>query len=727
MSKFSETVIEVWNGWEIRVLLLLSLSVQVILIAFGSRRKYSTSIWIRFFVWSAYMSADWVATAALGILARNLGDDSGKWNSNPNISLQLFWTPFLLLHLGGPDTITAYSLEDNELWPRHFLGLLVQTGIAFYVLVKSWGDSYLKWIAIPVFIAGIIKYGERTWVLRKSSSKNIRNSLLSDPDPGPDYAEFMRKEKTDRNFKQSPRKALPQKYSGSWDDSLSQAYYLFNRLRHLFADLILGYYERKDCHSMISNKSPEDAFELVEGELGLLYDVLYTKTTVIYSIYGFLLRCSSFLSSVFAMIAFAVFIEHPYSLVDISVTYLLLVGAIALEIYAFVLVMRSDWTKLWLVDFLKPGRIGKRWSRTIFKYNLIKYCLGTQDTMWVRFQKLLGIEEIVEKHLNVDCDDLDAELKTLIFQQLKERSENINSLFDVNECKKLLSYRGDYVLDQMQCLERLKWSTIEIEFDHSLLLWHIATQLCYWDDVKRLKGTNNLQSLNKYSNVSQCLSDYMLYLLVMYPNMLPKGIGEIRYRDTCSEATRLFQQGRREIETKVDEACYKLYEVNTDSLEEVKGDETKSVLFYGSRLAKQLQSLASQEDWGHEKKWEMINKVWVEMLAYAAVNCGWKEHGQQLRGGGELLTHVCLLMAHLGLSEQYQIQKERFQIRLDRWMVPSPNACEPYLLPFMVHCPCDPCSLPLLFLCLTPYWCCNAIQKRFRSAEQPDLDSLDFL
>ncbi|KAI5012756.1 hypothetical protein ZWY2020_025022 [Hordeum vulgare] len=45
-------------------------------------------------------------------------------NSSPIIFA--FWTPFLLLHLGGPDTITAYSLEDNELWLRHLIGLLFE-------------------------------------------------------------------------------------------------------------------------------------------------------------------------------------------------------------------------------------------------------------------------------------------------------------------------------------------------------------------------------------------------------------------------------------------------------------------------------------------------------------------------------------------------------------------------------------------------------------------------
>jgi len=53
----------------------------------------------------------------------------------------------------------------------------------------------------------------------------------------------------------------------------------------------------------------------------------------------------------------------------------------------------------------------------------------------------------------------------------------------------------------------------------------------------------------------------------------------------------------------------------------------------------------------------MINEVWVEMLAYAAAHCSWKEHTHQLRRGGELLTHVSLLMLHLGLSEQYEFTR----------------------------------------------------------------------
>ncbi|KAL4628885.1 hypothetical protein ACB092_05G270000 [Castanea dentata] len=49
-----------------------------------------------------------------------------------------FRAPFMLLHLGGPDTITAYAVQDNELWLRHLVGLVVQSGVALYIFLLSW-------------------------------------------------------------------------------------------------------------------------------------------------------------------------------------------------------------------------------------------------------------------------------------------------------------------------------------------------------------------------------------------------------------------------------------------------------------------------------------------------------------------------------------------------------------------------------------------------------------
>ncbi|EOX92370.1 Uncharacterized protein TCM_001320 [Theobroma cacao] len=83
-----------------------------------------------------------------------------------------------------------------------------------------------------------------------------------------------------------------------------------------------------------------------------------------------------------------------------------------------------------------------------------------------------------------------------------------------------------------------------------------------------------------------------------------------------------------------------------------------AVLLEGASFAVKLQRFVRELRWDHDEKWEMISEVWIQMMAHAASRCSWKEHAQQLRHGGELLTHVALLMAHLGLSTKVGIDED---------------------------------------------------------------------
>ena len=145
------------------MLVLVSLTLQLSLLHFGSRRRYSVKTWLRVFLWLSYLVADSVATFALGVISRNCND------SQLQNELIVFWAPFLLLHLGGQDTITAYALQDNELWLRHLLDLVVQSGVALYIFFMSLKVSSLSFLTIPVFLAGFIKYAERIWALNSAN------------------------------------------------------------------------------------------------------------------------------------------------------------------------------------------------------------------------------------------------------------------------------------------------------------------------------------------------------------------------------------------------------------------------------------------------------------------------------------------------------------------------------------------------------------------------------
>ncbi|KAK1581537.1 hypothetical protein Q3G72_006878 [Acer saccharum] len=551
-----EKIIMLWNGWEVRVLIQLSLVLQIILIIFGARRKYTARIWIWILVWSAYMTADSVATVVLGNLSRSTHQDSEISNIN---FLHPFWAPFLLLHLGGPDTITAYSLEDNELWSRHFLGLIVQVGLAFYIFVRSWSNTALTYITIPIFVTGITKYGERTFVLRSSSSQYFKDLLFSNPDPGPDFIKiqeesrrqpgqasslccFPRKDhdhdiERDSDideFRKKPSAMVPttstlplESLEASTSSSAvpltetskrrhaPQHHHLHNLKQ---AKVLQSEPLKPDAnYSKIENGSAKDAFKLVAVELGLMYDELYTKTTIVYTPFRILFRLINFCYIVSALISFWIVIDiHLYPPIDIFTTYVLMIGAVVLEIYAFIILLLSDRTKIGLTE-LNDKRCHcrsiladrKRWSESMGQYNLISCCLQNVQPMCYVIEKLPWIGKLLDKYMYLTRIDVNDHLQELIFEQLREKSNKIKGdSFTIESCKELLAHRGDYVLEKKYraIRDEFLWSISDVEFDHSLLLWHIAADLCYYSE-------NNNDQLAPNCGISKYLSDYMLYLL----------------------------------------------------------------------------------------------------------------------------------------------------------------------------------------------------------------------
>lgn len=120
---FGPSVQHFWREWLLRGLILLSLTCQIVLAMLGNRRKYIDNIWVRSIVWLAYILADSVATMAIGVLSdatRQIYRSGDRNSLASEYELTAFWAPFLLLHMGGMDTTPAYSLEDNELWLRHY-------------------------------------------------------------------------------------------------------------------------------------------------------------------------------------------------------------------------------------------------------------------------------------------------------------------------------------------------------------------------------------------------------------------------------------------------------------------------------------------------------------------------------------------------------------------------------------------------------------------------------
>lgn len=711
VSPIPESVKRIWDKWNLRGSIILSLSLQTFLILFAPSRKRTENMWVILLGWSAYLLADWIANFAVGLISNSQGENPNPDNNYD--ALLGFWAPFLLVHLGGPDTITAFALEDNALWLRHLLGLIFQVVAALYVFIQTLPKNKLWLPTLLLFLAGVIKYAERTRALFLASLDSFKESMLKEPDPGPNYAKLMEEYASKKDSKLPTRIEMipePAKDDSNITSSdkekldnvsvVQHAHRFFEIFKGLIVDLIFSFHERHESRLFFCERTPEEAFNLISVELNFMYEVLYTKVAVVHSRKGYIFRFISFSAVLVSLLLFNSF-EKRSKLhhLDVGITYTLLLGAIALDTIAFFKLIFSDWTvvalkkkkRSWIVTVLKnylnlkkpswstdsPNCLQwarkilfRRWSESVSSYNLIDYCLKERPKLnkvidfWgtgcLKVIDIFGMKDFRDKMKYVSSKPLDKKLWDFIFGEVHKKSQIAD---DPETAKRICSARGDWVLQDSS------WNTdsttlmsyvSDVDYDQSLLLWHIATEICY--NVEKDNGNNKADaSIEKSREFSKILSDYMLYLLVMQPALMSSiaGIGQIRFRDTCAEAIRFFS--RRELipgdEQK--QACMRILEVNTDVRPvAVKGDRSKSVLFDACILAKELDNKFK------EKKWKLMSEVWVELLSYAASHCRPNSHAQLVSKGGELVSFVWLLMAHFGIGEQFQINEGHARAKL---------------------------------------------------------------
>ncbi|KAM4091898.1 hypothetical protein ACJW30_09G171300 [Castanea mollissima] len=707
----------VWDEWNIRGIILVSLSLQTILILFAPFRKRIPKKPVMLLIWSSYLLADWAASFAIGHIANNQGDESHE-----NADLLAFWAPFLLLHLGGPDPITAFSLEDNELWLRHLFSLLVQVVVTGYVFLLTLPENKLLVPTSLMFLAGIIKYFERTRALFGASLDRFRESMLKAPDSGPNYAKLMEEYTSKKEaglptrIEMTPEPGKDSKPANKAENTdqakkptelhvVRYAYKQFQILKGLIVELIFSFSERNESREFFLGIDAEHALKIIDLELNFIYEALYTKVVVVHSTIGYIFRAISVGSVVAACVKFHYMNKHCFTKFDVNVTYALLIGAICLDFIALLMLISSYWTMaaininkrtdilvLIAQKYLNMKKISW-WSESVSSFNLVSYCLRLRPYPLEENSNLfkkgcrylgpifecclpyiykvigkvtdyLGAREFINEWWYVSSRRLPRKLWEFVFAELRGKSEDAK---DLETTKRICSARGAYAIQEgqwkgndAQVYQIITEDYIEnVTFDESLLLWHVATELCFQDTQEEKK-----QAVNPYYiQFSKLLSDYMVYLLVMRPTMMSAvaGIGQIRFRDTCAEAEKFFS--RRNLEKgQVTEACKNLLDVDTKVKPvHVKGDRSKSILFDACMLAKELKKLDHNNN---DDKWMIISKVWVEMLSYAATHCRPASHAQQVSKGGQLISFVWLLMAHFGLGEQFQINEGHARAKL---------------------------------------------------------------
>ncbi|XP_047065910.1 uncharacterized protein LOC124673906 [Lolium rigidum] len=645
-------IIQLFSDWEIHALILSSFALQLFLFFSGGLRRRHNHMLLRIMIWLSYLSADFVAVFALGYLSRNLpitstADDN---HHKPTHQLMLLWAPFLLIHLGGQDTVTAFSLEDNELWLRHLLNLLCQACLVVYVLWKLVALAHYQLVimAVFLFVAGIIKYGERIWALKLGSKKGLRTNTS---------AEVTR---MSREIEESPTHWTYQEVV--WYGALHTE----EGVRDIFAGrkildmrrpvrfnfLQIGVYDVEEAqggHTQVD-------FKKVEIELSIMYDNLFTKSRVIRTRPGIILRCVSIASTVVAFVLYAKMMMNSSadakkktavynngyrrSTVDAAITYILFFGAFCLEVWSFFIVMMSPWA--WPLLRTRPGWCSRVlftrmvwpifvriqpdtkpwWSNSMGQYNFLSTSSSMaahNDFMHIRRRSIV-ISRISAKMACI-----------FVIKELWKKIHITKHAKMTREIKELI-HKLLWGHPEQMCVPKSYRSVLCLPFEELLLSLHVWTDVVVHKADKSMNSSNltsaDKEGRQRHMDTCKKLSDYMLYLMVEHPAMLPvsTNVQDVLVKAAASD----WANGASDKE-------YYLEHLTTT----YNGP--------GQRFWRNQIPLLGQPR-GIDAELETLEQLWVRFLVYAGGKSHPEEHARRLSTGGELITFVWLLMAHHGMG-----------------------------------------------------------------------------
>jgi hypothetical protein len=518
------------NDWAIRIVVLCSFTSHLILALFaGIRRRQATGV-RAVILWLAYQIGGWAGTYALGSMSLS------RTTQQQQQQLAL-WAPFLLLHLAGPDNITAYSLEDTVLAGRQMLTVAVQIIGAAYVLYKQIYSSTagagsaggaLMWFSVVMFIVGVAKYVERALAMRQADLGNMRSS--------------SKKSKLERRRFFSDVRELGNEHA------LLVAHDLLYITKGAFVDHLDDEHplDREAVRSGIFHHGWKEMLKVVDMELSLMYDILYTKAAVVHTWFGYSIRAVSPVISTTMLLLFWLHGKDQQRRADVFITYILMASTVFLDIRWLLRAVVSTWTYVFLIDrpccwlhhrlparwrvlrhfvlSLDPCRLlvkeeptwYRMWSGTIGQYNLLHEC--THDTVsmfsslvkkvasddhWMEYEyhysRGIHISEVFKENL-FDCIWKFMKLAYRVVPEKEDRKKG-------ESC----GARVESVRELEEALDFLP------EFQESILILHIAMHVFYLCT----ESDQNAASSKQLVKAIKTLSDYMVFLVAVCPGMLP--------------------------------------------------------------------------------------------------------------------------------------------------------------------------------------------------------------
>ncbi|KAM3223265.1 hypothetical protein ACQJBY_056921 [Aegilops geniculata] len=679
-----------WEESQLRILVIASLVIQYILLFGSVARKYPIRSWFRPIIWLAYLGSDAIAIYALATLFNRHRKPQQEDGHGGSSILEVLWAPILLIHLGGQDGITAYNIEDNELWPPHILTLVSQVTVAIYVFCKSWPSNdwrlYAKtkydWMLLNaanfLFTIGIFKCFVKPWALNRASI----NSLVSSGDP-------IRRSIHTHKLKIDPLEDFIDKATrpiGANEYLLTSATTVDFTPYELFVDLASpSVVHRIRVLLSFSTLDGNHAYCKLQHWLSNTFLLLYTREKVFsvvslgqvfslfasrnyFELWAQLARTSFYylhllLSYIPAMACLHYRNREVYSQDDVRITYTLLYCTAALEVLGPVLTnMTRDTEECCQRSTDMVSTYEPIYHDMVSQYNIVGLLVrNRKHSKMMRVVGFLRCADFLQQHWHMKSCSSSLSITKLVLQYVKDGWKH--HIKDVSSYRKFNDNRGQFTLGHEGCYEDLGWS-LDGAFDESVLLWHLATDFCYYDTVVSRSHHGLLctqdscphayacpawcEGSGHHKRAIQCreISNYMMYLLFVNPEMLLAGTRRNLFTSAYSELKGIIIRGDKQTHKEIELTQMIIAAVDGGGSPPPDGTQQQQggIIRDAWSIAKVLSNLPE------EKMWDVIEGVWVEMLCFSAARCRGYLHAKGLATGVEYLTYVWLLLYYMGME-----------------------------------------------------------------------------
>ncbi|KAJ1266385.1 hypothetical protein BS78_08G147200 [Paspalum vaginatum] len=561
--------------------------------------------------------------------------------------------------------ISAYSLEDNELWKRHAVTLVSQVTVALYVFCKWWsGETRLLQAAVLIFVVGIIRFSEKPWALRRASlgtllasasSTNLLLLLPRDKDEGGRARRFCsalfcecanifevadRDDAEERDF---PRYSLQQYVERAQKQALKQQTEQSRELlkeenkemplKHIysmFLDLSAPYSTRLHYLQLFLKIKEGDEHLVIGRWIRAQFIMMYTRIRSACTCLGLctllLIPCLALAS----VVLLAKSSKDGYNKSDVTVTYILFSVTAVMDLLPFCFHF-----------LLHCSRVAEySWEDMVSQHNIMLFCARKKKPsvlmkLAAAFSSCLS--EYINKHWYIWHEPAAQQVSLLVRRHARDGWKKYIS--DSATYTRFSNLRGELALSKHQpLLERLGWTFVDVQFDELVLLWHVATELLLHHTTAAAaaalsQGGGDAVTSRRNSEI---ISNYMIYLLFVRPEMLMLGATEGLFMLACDQIELMIKK-QDDDDNDDDQPRSSLMGERIRLAQRILGTEMDDhltakapMICSAHKIAKELIGHIKDDD----ERWEVIQGVWVEMLCYSASRCRGYEHAKNLGHGG---------------------------------------------------------------------------------------------